>query len=278
MPLHTEGFLDSDDGLKLYRQAWLPDDPVAVVMIFHGLGEHSGRYEHVANALNDAGYAVHAVDHRGHGKSDGKRVFVKRYDEFMDDLEIFRSFVEAEHPGLPLVALGHSMGGNLAVGHTLRHQDGLTALALSAPALEVGSDISPTQLKIFGLLGRFTPSVRPQGLDATAISRDPAVVQAYIDDPLVFTGKMTAGIGWALIDQMAEFPARYPEFRLPILLVHGTADQLAGVGGSRALEAGAVNADVTAHYYEGLYHEVFNEPEQDQVIGDLVSWLGSVVG
>lgn len=278
MAEHHEGILNAHDGLSLHHQAWLPDgDPKAVVLLFHGLGEHAGRYRHVAAALNEAGYAVHAIDHRGHGQSQGKRAFVTSYDELLDDLVIFRDHVVAEHPGIPLVVLGHSMGGNLAVGHVLDHQDGVAGLVLSGPALEVGDDFSPLQLKVFGLIAKVAPGFRPQGLSADAISRDPAVVEAYRNDPLVYTGKISAGLGNALIEAMQRFPARYPELRLPILLLHGTDDQLAAIGGSKQLEATAVNADVTAHYYDGLYHEVFNEPEQDQVFADLVSWLDATV-
>ena len=279
MSHHTEGRLTAFDGLTIFHQAWLPDrDPSAVVMLIHGLGEHSGRYTHVAHALTDAGIAVHALDHRGHGKSDGKRVFVKSYAELMQDLVQFRAHIEAQHPGLPLILLGHSMGGNLAVGHTLDHQDGIAGLALSGAALQVGSDLTPGKLMAFRLIAKIAPGFRPEGLSAEAISRDPAVVAAYQNDPLVFTGKISAGLGAALIEAMERFPARYGELTLPISVMHGTDDQLASVEGSRALEAAAVNADVTAHYYEGLYHEIFNEPEQQQVLADLVSWIGAVVG
>ncbi len=278
MSQHTEGTFTSFDGLEIYHQAWLPDgDPAAVVMLVHGLGEHSGRYAHVARSLNDAGFAVHALDHRGHGRSEGKRVFVKSYDEFMADLMQFRASLERQHQGVPLVVLGHSMGGNLAVGHVLDHQPGVAGLALSGAALQVGSDLTPTKLKMFRLIAKIAPAFRPEGLNADAISRDPAVVAAYRDDPLVFTGKISAGLGAALIDAMERFPDRYPELALPVLVMHGTEDQLASVDGSRALAAAAVNADVTAHYYEGLYHEIFNEPEHDQVLADLVSWIHDVI-
>ncbi len=273
-PVHSEAFFTTSDGLSLYRQRWLPQgEPRAVVAVLHGLGEHSGRYAHVAAALVDAGYAVHALDHRGHGKSDGKRAYLKSYDEFMRDLVQFRALIEAEHPGKPLVVLGHSMGGNLAVGHALDHQSGLAGLVLSGPALKVGDDFSAIQLKIFGLIGKLLPGVRPQALSADSISRDPAVVAAYRDDPLVFNGKITAGLGAALIAAMSTFPDRYIEFRLPLLLMHGTADKLTNIDGTRQLESAAANATVTAHYYDGLFHEIFNEPEQQQVLGDLVTWL-----
>lgn len=274
---HTESTFTSSDGLTIYRQAWLPDGDVrAVVLLFHGLGEHSGRYAHVAEALVQAGYAVHALDHRGHGKSEGRRVYVKRYDEFQRDLVQFLELVVAQHPRLPVVVMGHSMGGNLAVGHVLDHQEGVRALVLSGPALKLGDSLPKWQVGMLLLIARVAPKLRPQALEAAAISRDPEVVRAYLADPLVFTGKVTAGLGAALIRAMRSFPARYPSLRLPILLLHGTHDQLADVGGTKELERLAVNAQVTAHYYDGLYHEVFNEPEQGTVIADLVGWLHQV--
>ena len=278
MSHHNEGTLTAFDGLTIYHQTWQPDgEPRAVVMLIHGLGEHSGRYAHVAKSLNEAGLAVHALDHRGHGRSDGKRVFAKSYDELMRDLAQFRAMIEDRHPGVPLIVLGHSMGGNLAVGHALDHQAGILGLALSGAALQVGSDLSPAKLKLFKIIARVAPGVRPEGLNAEAISRDPAVVSAYRNDPLVFTGKISAGLGAALIAAMERFPARYPELTLPILVMHGTDDLLASIDGSRALEAAAVNAQVTTHYYEGLYHEIFNEPEQGQVLADLMAWIDSVL-
>lgn len=274
MTQHHEGSFTSFDGLTIFHQTWLPEgDPKGVIMLVHGLGEHSGRYGHVAGRLIAAGYAVHALDHRGHGRSDGKRVFVKSYDEFMADLIQFRGMIEAKHPDVALFALGHSMGGNLVMGHVLDHQAGLAGMILSGPALMVGSDLTPTKIKIFSLVAKVAPSFRPQGLSADAISRDQAVVDAYNADPLVYNGKISAGLGAALIGAMQAFPSRYDTLTLPILVMHGTEDRLANVDGSRALEAGATNADVTAHYYDGLYHEIFNEPEQDDVLNDLVGWL-----
>ena len=276
--VHSEGNFVTPDALTIYHQAWLPDgDPKAVVILLHGLAEHSGRYTHVAKALTDAGYAVHALDHRGHGKSDGKRTYVKSYAEYQRDILQFRRLVELRHPDLPLFVLGHSMGGNLALGHVLDHQAGVRGMALSAPALAPGTSLSPTKIKLAKLLGKIAPGLRPEQLSADAISRDPAVVAAYVADPLVFNGKVTAGAAAALLGSMESFPARYTELRLPILLQHGTADALVDIAGTRQLEAGAVNAKVTTHYYDGLYHEVFNEPEQTTVLADTVAWLDSVL-
>ncbi len=271
---HDEGTLATGDGLTLYQQWWLPDDdPKAIVLLWHGLGEHSGRYQHVAEALTDAGYGVYAVDHRGHGRSDGKRTFVRSYNEFMDDLVLARNFAQEQHPRLPLFVLGHSMGGNLALSHVLDHQEGLAGVVLSGALVKPGDDVTPTELKLLELVAKVAPSVRPKALDATSISRDPAVVEDNVQDPLVYSGKISAGMAAALMQSTRRFPDRFVELRLPVLVLHGTEDRLVSIEGSRELEAGAVNADVTAHYYDGLYHEVFNEPEQATVLADLVTWL-----
>lgn len=276
---HTEGSFIADDGWGIYWQSWLPDgDPRAVVMLIHGLAEHSGRYQYLAERLVAAGYGVYALDHRGHGRSGGKRVYVKSYDELLTDLATFRALIENRHPDRPLVVLGHSMGGNLAVGHALDSPAGIAGLAVSGPALRVGDSIPSAQLKVLSVIGRVAPGVRPQSLSADAVSRDPAVVQAYRDDPLVYTGKVTAGLLAALIGSMATFPDRYGTLTMPIWIGHGTEDRLTEIDGSRELEDKAIAAKVTAHYYDGLYHEIFNEPERDQVIDDLITWLDGVVG
>lgn len=277
--LHDTATLTTSDGHTLHRQWWFPDgEPKAVIMLVHGLGEHAGRYGHVAERLVGSGYAVEAIDHRGHGRSSGDRAFVRGYDELMSDMSIWRATVAGAHPDLPLFVLGHSMGGNLAVGHALAEPDGIAGLVLSGPALEVGDDLAPWKLTIFSLVAKVAPKVRPEALSADAISRDPAVVEAYRNDPLVYTGKISAGMGAALIGAMQSFPDRYHELEMPILLLHGTDDQLANIEGSRTLERSAVNAAVTASYYDGLFHEVFNEPEQDRVLDDLVEWLDTTTG
>ena len=219
---------------------------------------------------------MHALDHRGHGKSHGKRTFVKSYDEYQRDIVQFRRLVEQQHPGVALFVLGHSMGGNLALGHVLDHQDGVRGLALSAPALAAGASLSPTKIKLAKLVGKVAPGLRAEQLSSGAISRDPAVVAAYVADPLVFNGKVTTGVAAALLGSMEAMPLRYPELRLPILLQQGTADALVDITGTRRLEAGAVNATVTSHYYDGLYHEIFNEPEHDMVLADTIAWLDTV--
>ena len=275
--LHDEGTFSTPDSLTIYHQSWLPDvRPKAVVLLLHGLAEHSGRYAHVANTLTVSGYAVHTLDLRGHGKSDGKRTYVRSYGEYQADILQFRKLIEQQHPDRSLFVLGHSMGGNLALGHVLDRQAGVRGLVLSAPALVAGTSLSPAKIRLAKLVGRVAPGLRPEALSSDAISRDRAVVEAYRADPLVFNGKITAGVAAALLRAMDTFPSRYAELTLPILLQHGTADALADISGTRALEKAAANAKVTSHYYDGLYHEIFNEPEQAAVLGDTVAWLDEI--
>ncbi|PIE33994.1 MAG: lysophospholipase [Ilumatobacter coccineus] len=279
MTQHHEGSFTTADKRVLYRQSWLPDaDITAVVILIHGLAEHSGRYADLARYLNSAGYGVETFDLRGHGRSDGPRAMIRSYDEFMADVAQFRSLVTAEHPDRPLVIAGHSMGGHIVMGHLIRAPKGLAGAVLSGPALVAGDDLGAVTAALAPLIGRLAPRLRLTQLDATSICRDPAVVDRYLNDPLVFNGKISAGLGGALLAEMATFPNHYSRLDLPILLLHGTADKLASVDGSRQLEASATTADITAHYYEGWYHEVFNEPDHLVVYRDLVTWLDQVAG
>lgn len=271
---HERGRVTTADNTELHWIETTSDRARATVLLVHGLGEHSGRYHHVVSRLQRGGYRVVAFDLRGHGESTGQRVYVRSYDEFMDDIwTIYRNVVEPGLDGHPLALLGHSMGGNLAMGFTLRHQDVVDALALSGPLLVAGSDINPVTATLVGALGRFVPRLGVQTLDAASISSDADVVAAYRSDPLVYNGKVTAGLAAALLGEMRTFPQRYPELTIPVLTMHGTADLLTDPSGSQHLADGAVNTEVTVKLYDGLYHEIFNEPSQSAVLDDLIDWL-----
>ena len=270
----TEDRIRGVGGEELYVRTWSGGGtPRAVVLIVHGLGEHSGRYQHVAERLVGAGYAVAAYDHRGHGRSSGTRAHVDRYADFIDDLDLVRRHVVARHPDLPLFLLGHSMGGNIALGYALDHQQHLAGLILSGPAVRVPDSVPGLVVGVSKVVARVAPRARVMALDATKVSRDPEVVAAYQADPLVHHGKVTAGLGVALLTSMASFPERVADLTVPTLVMHGTADELADVEGSQMLEAGVGSDDLTVNYYEGLAHEIFNEPEQDEVLDAVVAWL-----
>ncbi len=272
---HVENETSGGSGLKLYWQGWLPDtDPKAIVFIAHGLAEHGGRYAHVGSALADRGYAVYAIDHRGHGRSEGQRSQIDSVGQTVADLHAFTAVMRDHHPGLPLFLLGHSMGGAIAFAYALEHQDQLAGLILSAPALVI-EDVSPVTVTVGKVLARIAPGVGVLQLDSGAVSRDPEVVRAYDTDPLNFRGKVPARTAAEILAVSKAAPARLPELRVPLLVFQGSADRLVSPKAAPLVHARAGSADKTLKVYEGLYHETMNEPERDEVIALVGDWLDS---
>jgi alpha-beta hydrolase superfamily lysophospholipase len=258
-------------GVEIYWQSWLPDQPPrAVAVIVHGLGEHSDRYDHVARALNEDAIAVYACDHRGHGRSQGARELVE-VELVVSDVDQLVGLAAAAHPGLPVFMLGHSFGGMIAVQYALAHQDRLVGLILSGALASV--DASPVLRRIGHLLATIAPRAPLIALDAELVSRDPTVVAAYRADPLVHHGRIPARTAAQIADTTDTFPARVGAITLPALVMYGTADGLCPPSGSVMLAEEFGAEDVTIRAYEGLYHEIFNEPERETVIGDLRGWL-----
>ncbi|MGV9710672.1 alpha/beta hydrolase [Gordonia sp. NPDC003424] len=240
------------------------------VVIAHGLGEHGRRYGHVVDRLVAAGYAVAVPDHLGHGRSGGKRLRVQHFSDFTNDLDRVIDDVSTD---LPTFLVGHSMGGCIALDYALDHQDKLDGLVLSGAAVVPGADLSPVAIRLAPLLGRVAPWLPTTALDSENLSRDPLVVEDYNSDPLVTRGKIPAGLGAAMITTMKSFPQRMPSMHLPLLVLHGGEDALTDPAGSEMVERLAGSSDKTLIIYDGFYHEIFNEPEKDRVIGDVVDWL-----
>jgi alpha-beta hydrolase superfamily lysophospholipase len=259
-------------GTQIVYDRYQPEAPArGLALIVHGVAEHAGRYPHVAERLVGLGLRVVVPDHRGHGRSGGNRLLVRDLSEITDDLETLRRLEVVE--GRPTYLIGHSMGGEVALDYALDHQDVLAALVLSAPAVLPGDDINPALAKFAKVIGRAVPGLPGQRLSSASISRDPAVVRAYDQDPLVYRGALTAGIGGAMLRTMDTFPARLPSLHLPLLVLSGTEDKLVNPEGARLVDRLAGSVDKTLKMYAGLYHEVFNEPEQELVLGDLTDWL-----
>lgn len=268
-----EGALEGVGGLRLYRQAWVPDgDARAMVVLVHGVSEHSGRYHHVAGRLVADGYAVHALDHRGHGRSEGPRALIDRMVNAVADLHALVEATALAHPGVPMVMLGHSMGGLLAVDFALAHQERLSGLILSAPlaALEAAS---PTTRLAARVLSALTPRLGVVGVDSALVSRDPEVVRSYQADPLVFHGKLPARTVFELERAVRSLPQSVHAITVPTLIMYGSADRLCPPAGSLGLHDCIGAQDRTLKVYDGLYHEIFNEPEQERVMEDLCAWL-----
>jgi len=264
--------------VQLHGQAWLPDrEPTAVLVISHGLAEHCGRYAQLAERLVvERGYAVYALDHRGHGRSGGERANIGRFQYVVSDLGTFVGRAQRQHPDAPAFLLGHSMGGAIALACVVRNPGGLKGLVLSAPALASGQAVSPAKAWLVRLLSRVAPNTGALTLPADAISRDRAVVRAYESDPLVFRGAIPARTLVELLDAMAGFADAVPKLRVPVLVQHGTADSLVPLAAVKPLYDRLGSPKLrTVRLYEGLYHEAYNEPERDRVIADLVAWLDS---
>lgn len=269
---HVEGRLDGRGGVELYWQAWLPEaEARATVVISHGVSEHSARYAHVGERLAAAGYAAYALDHRGHGRSQGKRVMVDA-DETVADLRAFIELAAARTPGKPVYLLGHSMGAAIAIACAVRHQDALAGLMLSG-ALADPDAASPVTRAVSKLLAAVAPGLGVYQVDASLISRDPEVVRAYEQDPLVHHGKLPARTVAELSGAVGRFPDEVPALRLPLLVMHGGEDSITTIAGSRMVHERASSSDKTLEIYDGLRHEILNEPEKERVISEMVEWL-----
>lgn len=273
---HIEFTKQSPDGIQFYFQGWQPETaPKAVVCLVHGLGEHTGRYAHVAAALNDAGYAVLGFDLRGHGKSDGPRGHTPTYDTLMDDIGRLLDEAAARYPGLSRFLYGHSLGGNLVLDYALRCRPPLAGVVATSPILRTAFAPPPTKVAFGKLLYRVYPAfIMPNGLERAALSRDSEVVRSYGSDPLVHD-RMSARLGIEMLQSGERILAHAAEFPLPLLLVHGTADRITSAQASQEFAA-KVHGDCTLKLWEGLYHETHNEPEKAEVLAFMVDWLNAV--
>jgi len=273
---HQDGFFKGIRGANIYFQSWLPEgDPRAVLLVVHGLAEHCGRYMNLVNHFLPLGYAVYGIDHIGHGKSDGTRVHVERFEDFTSTLKIFFDMVRQCQPGKPVFLVGHSMGGLIGAAYLLEHQAELSGAVLSGPSVKVPDNISSTTILLGKVFSALAPKLGLIALEAEGVSRDPAVVEAYVNDPLVHRGKTTARLAAELLKAMQRVSAEGAAITLPILIIHGGDDRLVDPSGAQLLYETVGSTDKKIKVYDGLYHEVFNEPEKDQVLGDVQEWLES---
>jgi alpha-beta hydrolase superfamily lysophospholipase len=276
---HFEGTFAGHDGLELYTQRWRPaggGPPKATLAVVHGFGEHSGRYGNVVDWFVPKGYAVHAFDLRGHGRSPGQRGYVNRFSDYTGDVRAFLAVASREEPGRPVFLVGHSMGGPIVLNTVLHDPSGLAGVVASG-ALLAQLPVSPGLTLLAKVMSRirpnFTAKAGPKsGPDVATLSRDPAVIKAYLDDPLVH-GLGTARLGTELTAAIDWTQAHAADLALPLLMVHGGADRLCLPEGSRTFFDHVTFADKERREYEGYYHEVFNEVGKEQVLADVEAWI-----
>jgi alpha-beta hydrolase superfamily lysophospholipase len=267
------GTLAGVGDIEIWWQAWLATDSRANVVLAHGAGEHSSRYGHVAKALRERGYSVWALDHRGHGHSKGSRALIDRIENATTDMRSFVDLVTTEAGGKKPFLLGHSMGGLLSLAYTLRHEETLHALALSAPLASLGA-ASTSDRVASAILTRIAPKLGVVQVDPSGVSRDPEVVRDYETDPLVFHGKLPVRTVHELAKEIARLEERVPSITLPVLLMFGGADPVVPPSGSAMLARRLTSTkDLKVSSWEVMYHEILNEPERDEVIAELLGWL-----
>jgi alpha-beta hydrolase superfamily lysophospholipase len=273
-PGSEAGTFPALDGVMLYERWWRPQpEPKAGIVLVHGLAEHSGRYDPIARHLMQHGYAVDTFDLRGHGKSSGVPLYIRSFDEYLDDLDVFLDRVRARLPGRPLFLLGHSMGGVIAVLYAIDREPRVRGVVLSAPAVQLSNEVSPLLQKAAAAIARFLPKLNTVKIDRNFISRDPAVVAAYDNDPMIYRKGILLKTGSELVRAGRSIREQPIRFSLPVLILQGTGDRITEPEGARRLYDSVASADRTLKLYEGLYHEIMNEPEKDQVLQDIVEWL-----
>jgi alpha-beta hydrolase superfamily lysophospholipase len=276
---HQEGFFKGVRGANIYFQSWLPEsESSAVLLIVHGLAEHSGRYGNVVNHFVPLGYAVYGIDHLGHGKSDGTRVYVKRFDDYTNTLKAYFDMIRGWQPEKPIFLVGHSMGGLISAVYLLDHQAELAGAVLSGPAVKIPSRVTPAMLFVGKVFSALIPRFGLLPLDAVGVSRDPLVVQAYVSDPLVHRGEATARLAAEMLKAMQTVSGQAARITLPIMIVQGSADKLVNPAGAQMLYDVVSSVDKEIRIYDSFYHEVFNEPEHNKVLRDVEIWLEAHLG
>ncbi len=260
---------------EVFWRSWDSASPRGAVLIVHGLAEHSGRYQHVGRFLAGHGWAAYALDTRAHGRSPGAKVHVGDFAEFLEDVRAVLDRVRERHPGLPLFLLGHSQGGLVVLQYATRHPEGLAGIVVTSPLLDAHPSLRPS--KAFGLaiavLLRIAPRLRlPSGLDPRAISRDPAVVKAYVEDPLV-SRRVSPAWYAALRRAQSEVRAGAARLAVPTLVLATPDDRLVDPAAIRRFASEAPPGRVEESWWPGLSHELMNEPERGEVLAVVDGWL-----
>jgi alpha-beta hydrolase superfamily lysophospholipase len=268
-----EGSLSTPDGTLLYSRLYENPLARANILLVHGFGEHSGRYEALVAHLLGRGYAVTTYDHRGHGKSAGLYGHVDRFSQYEDDLDFMVSKLVARDGANKLFLIGHSMGGLVVLRYLTKQPQAISGAAISAPLIEIAAKVPAHKLLIAKVSAALAPRLRMANeIDPAVLSRDAEIGRAYAADPLV--GKLVSTRWFAeALKAMDELKVKAPQITLPVLVMHGGEDRLANVEATKNLFASIGSTDKRLKVYEGYYHELFNEPEKQEIYERLADWL-----
>jgi alpha-beta hydrolase superfamily lysophospholipase len=274
--LHTEFFATTKDGLRLFGQSWMPPVPRGIIVLVHGLAEHSGRYENFAKNANIAGLGVFAIDLRGHGRSPGEAMWINSFDEYLLDVDALVQTVKQSSARCPLFLMGHSLGGAIAVrwlSQRVEQTRSLHGLILSSAALEIGPGTPALLIKLAPFISRWLPRLRTQALDSNLISSIPSEVARYRNDPLVCLRAPPARTGAQVLAVMPANLAAASKLTLPLYIFHGTADTLTSPAGSQAFHAAWGGSDRALRLWTGSMHETLNDIDGEAVMNELFAWL-----
>ena len=271
---HTEEFLDGTGGLRIFIRSWQPPGPPrAVVVISHGFNSHSGYYLWVAERLLGSGLAVYALDYRGRGRSDGERYYIEKFAEYQADLDLLVKTARAREGGVPFFILGHSAGGVIACNYVLDHPQEFSGLVCESFAYRVPAP--DFALAVLKGLSHLAPHAHVLNLPKKEFSRDPKVTQALIDDPLLENEVQPTKTVAEMVRADERLKSDFPQFRLPLLIIHGTKDTVTRPEGSKEFYERAGSPDKTLKLYEGYFHDPLNDVGREVVMDDILEWIGA---
>lgn len=273
MPIaYKEESLDGADGLKIFQRSWRPEGQArAVIVLSHGFDSHSGYYVWAAEQLLASGLAVYALDYRGRGKSDGERYYVDSFSDYAADLDLTVKLARSREPGLPVFLLGHSAGGVIACNYVLDHPQDIAGLICESFAYKVPAP--DFALAVLKGLSHLAPHAHVLNLPKKEFSRDPKVVKALIDDPLLEHEVQPTKTVAEMVRADERLKRDFPLFKLPLLIIHGTKDSVARPEGSQEFYARAGSADKTLKLYEGYFHDPLNDIGKEAVMADIRAWI-----
>ncbi len=272
--IHLTSFIHHDNGRKVFFQTWHPEGtPKATVLLVHGYAEHSGRYEHVAQFLTDREYAVYALDHYGHGRSDGIRSDVPYFELFTTDLHKLYTIARNKEEN-DIFLLGHSMGGAIGAHFAIMYPDILKGLILSAPGIRVTAKVSPFLKTVSKIIAALFPAIPVVAFDREGISRNPEVIRDYEKDPLNYTGKVRARMGRELMRvEKLTSEESLSKITVPVLLLHGGDDRVVNEECSHIIYNSISSSDKEIVIFPGLYHEILNSSQKEAVMKRIGEWL-----